>query len=68
VTAGSILSMLEQTCRPICPRNSPDGSNVPVGVADRGGWPPGRCAVVEDAISIGGADLTDPDTYVAGMP
>jgi cytochrome P450 len=24
--------------------------------------------VVDDAISIGGVDLTDPDTYVAGMP
>ena len=26
------------------------------------------CDVAEDAISIGGVDLADPDTYVAGMP
>ena len=26
------------------------------------------CDVAEDAISIGGVDLADPETYVAGMP
>jgi cytochrome P450 len=32
------------------------------------GGPPGYCsAVAEDAISIGGVDLTDPGTYQAGM-
>ena len=24
--------------------------------------------MVEDAVSVGGVDLTDPDTYLAGMP
>ena len=34
------------------------------------GWPLSvtLCDVPEDAISIGGVDLTDPDTYVSGMP
>ena len=33
-----------------------------------GGETHGRCDVAEDAISIGGVDLADPDTYVSGMP
>jgi cytochrome P450 len=32
------------------------------------GQPPGGCTVVENAISIGGVDLADADTYAAGMP
>ena len=33
-----------------------------------GGETHGRRDVAEDAISIGGVDLADPDTYVSGMP
>ena len=39
-----------------------------VGHTVLGGETHGRRDVAEDAISIGGVDLADPDTYVSGMP
>ena len=35
---------------------------------DRGASSVTLCDVAEDAISIGGVDLADPDTFMSGMP
>ena len=50
------------------PRTLPTGLTCGLAWPLKGDGRRGMCAVVEDAISIGGVDITDPDTYVAGMP